>query len=159
MKLSREILDRANKAGKGRRSYLQLGIRQEGGGVKSTGKHIFTVVKEVGIIKVDNPQTGAPEDRLQLLVSEDGVEKIWNVPIKDKQGNLHYLIPTLAGVEEGDEMEAEMKKRGLKNYIALNKVGEGEVIHQDENEDNESPDRGREEKTFQPDFSGEESSF
>lgn len=91
--------------------------------MKSTGPHRFTVVSDkVG--KGTDPFSQQPREELQMIIEENGQQKLWNIPIKDLQGNLHYLVAKLAEIKEGDEVIAEMKKKGMKNYVDLRKVGE-----------------------------------
>ena len=121
---AKQLFDKASAAGKTRKPYLQLGEKQEGGGVKSTGKHVVKIMSDkVGTGK--DPFTEEPREELQMVVSENGVEKIWNIPVKDKNGNLHYLVERLSEVPEGATISLEMKSKGMKNYIELRVVGEG----------------------------------
>jgi len=139
---AKELFDKASAAGKTRKPYLQLGEKQEGGGVKSTGKHVVKIISDkVGTGK--DPFTEEPRQELQMVVSENGVEKLWNIPVKDKNGNLHYLVERLAEVPEGATISLEMKSKGMKNYIELRVVGEGEkeipTIQLNEDGDGDTP--------------------
>lgn len=133
MNIAKTLVGKATDAGKMKKPYLQLGEKQEGGGVKSTGRHTVKIVSEK-TARDNDPITQQPREVLQLIVEENGVEKIWNIPIKDKEGNLHYLIAKVAEVEVGDVVELEMKRHGLKNYIDFVKAGEKnkETINYDE---------------------------
>lgn len=127
MKDAKKLFDRAMKEGKTRKPFLQLGEKQEGGGVKSTGPHTVTLVSgKLG--RGTDPFDGSPRDEFQMVVEEKGVEKMWNVPVKDKQGNLHYLVQRLADIDEGETIVLEMKNKGLKNYIDLRLTSEKEEV-------------------------------
>lgn len=128
MDVAKKLFDKAAAEGKTRKPYLQLGEKLEGGGVRSTGKHIVKLVSgKLG--KGTDPINNQSRDEFQMVVEENKMEKQWNVPVKDKEGNLHYLIAKLAEIPEGSLIALEMKKRGMKNYIDLQLADEkGEEI-------------------------------
>ena len=64
------------------------------------------------------------EQQLHVTVTEKGKQKLWTIPLKDKDGNLHYLVQALADYAAGDEIVVEMKKNGAKNYVDIRRVGE-----------------------------------
>jgi hypothetical protein len=137
MKLAKELFDRASKAGKTKKPYLRLGEQLEGGGVKSTGAHTISIKNEkLGM--GNNPRTNKEREELQMIVVENGIEKLWNVPVKDEDGGLHYLVQRLAEIEPDEEITVEMKHKGVKNYIDLRKVGEAT----DKDETGEETDGG-----------------
>jgi hypothetical protein len=119
---AKELFDRANAAGKAQVQYLQLGIKQEGGGSKSTGKHICVFISDKEGDGKD-PITGAARKELQMVVSEHGVEKLWNRPIMSKDGKtLDYLVAKIAELQYGDTFSVEMKSAGMKSFIELIKL-------------------------------------
>jgi len=56
---------------------------------------------------------GAEQDELQMVIMDNGVEKQWNMPVKNEDGNLYYLIEDLEDIEIGEEFFVEAFK--LKN--------------------------------------------
>ena len=48
-----------------------------------------------------------------MVITDNGVEKLWNMPIKNEDGNLYYLIEDLEDIEIGEEFFVEAFK--LKN--------------------------------------------
>lgn len=124
MKHSQELMVRANVMPK-----LRLAIKEGDGAPKPTGPHRVKIIEDK-IQKGKDSQTGAPIDIVRYIVEEDGVQKRYDVPVKDKAGELHYLVQRLSELPEGQEIIMEMKKRGPKNYVSVVVVGhadEGEV--------------------------------
>ena len=99
--------------------FLQLGIKQDGGGVKSTGAHKVKFIEEPKVSKGNDPVTGEERQELHFIVEEDGSKKKWNFPLYFKDGSPHYLLSRLEEVEVGDEVVLEMKRKGVKNYIDI----------------------------------------
>ena len=124
---------------------LQLGIKLDGGGVKSTGPHRVRFISD-SIVEGVDPETGKPRKEMKYLVEEDGITKRWHVPIRDKQGNPNYLLERLMGIEEGDEAILEMKRKGIKNYVTVQKVvsedHDGGTINLDEDDEGSSGEPG-----------------
>jgi hypothetical protein len=56
---------------------------------------------------------GVEHDELQMTILDNGVEKQWNVPVMNEDGNLHYIVEALAGIPDGEEFMVEAFK--LKN--------------------------------------------
>jgi hypothetical protein len=125
MTVAKNLFDRASAAGKAAPQYLQLGVKQEGGGVKSTGKHVLVFVSDKEGTGTD-PITGQPRAELQMVVSENGVEKLWNRPVMSKDGkNLDYLVAKISELNYGDTFSVEMKSAGMKSFIEFIKLGSG----------------------------------
>jgi hypothetical protein len=105
---------------------LKLGERREGDNGKEsvfpTGAHKVKLIEDK--IKKGKDNDGKIIDVVHYIVEEDGVKKFYEVPVKDKTGNLHYLNQKLSEIPEGCEVILEMKKRGIKNYISVSLVGE-----------------------------------
>jgi hypothetical protein len=113
---SRELLQEAGIV-----PLLKLAVQLEGGGTKTTGPHKVKLIEEKQIVGTDY-MTGKERDEIMWIFEEDGNKKAYSVPIKDKQGELHYLIQRMAEVEIGDEIILEAKKKGPKTYIDLQKT-------------------------------------
>ena len=95
---------------------LQLGVQQEGGGVKSTGRHTVKFLSDK-IVMGTEFQTGKERHEVEYLFEEKGQSKKYRVPVKDKKDEVHYFIQRMAEVEIGEEIILEMKRKGNKNYI------------------------------------------
>jgi hypothetical protein len=125
MTVAKDLFDRASAAGKAQPQYLQLGVKQEGGGVKSTGKHTCIFVSDKEGTGTD-PITGQPRAELQMVVSENGVEKLWNRPVMSKDGKtLDYLVAKISELNYGDTFSVEMKSAGMKSFIEFVKLTPG----------------------------------
>ena len=101
---------------------LKLMIQLEEGGTKPTGPHTVKLLEEKAIMGND-PMTGKEREEIKWIFEENGAKKYYKVPIKNKEGELHYLIQRMAEVNIGDEIILEAKKKGIKNYIDLQKNG------------------------------------
>ena len=75
------------------------------------GQHRVKIVSQkIGKGKSFN---GAEQEELKMVITDNGVEKQWNMPIKNEDGNLYYLIEDLEDIEIGEEFFVEAFK--LKN--------------------------------------------
>jgi hypothetical protein len=75
------------------------------------GQHRVKIVSQkIGKGKSFN---GTEQEELQMVISDNGVEKQWNMPLKNEDGNLYYLIEDLEDIEIGEEFFVEAFK--LKN--------------------------------------------
>lgn len=114
MEISKKLMEQANLYPK-----LRLGIKLDGGGVKSTGPHIVKMVSDKIVQGLDR-DTGKVIEYVKYVVEEDGVQKEYRTRLKHKEtGELNYLIQNLSQVNEGDTVILEMKKMGVKNYIEV----------------------------------------
>jgi hypothetical protein len=53
---------------------------------------------------------GVEQEMLIMTISDNGVEKLWDMPIKNEEGNLYYLIEDLENIEIGEEFFVEAFK-------------------------------------------------
>lgn len=75
------------------------------------GQHRVKIVSQkIGKGKSFN---GPEQEELQMVITDNGIEKLWNMPIKNEDGNLYYLIEDLEDIEIGEEFFVEAFK--LKN--------------------------------------------
>lgn len=112
---------------------LRLGQKTEKG-VISTGPHKVKIIEDK-IVKGTDPQNGKEIEYVRYFVEENGEKKQYDTKLKDKNGQLSYLVQRLSEIEEGAEVILEMKKRGIKNYVSVNAVTEhGEVEVDDDSE-------------------------
>jgi len=131
MKNSKELLKLAGILPK-----LRLGIKQSGGGVKTTGSHRVKIIDDKIIKKPDS--TGKELEYVRYLIEENGEKKIYDTKKLDKNGQLSYLVQRFAEINEGDEVALEMKKTGMKNYIEVIPLNNPSNIEIDEDEDEEN---------------------
>jgi len=100
--------------------WLQLGIKQEGGGTKSTGKHIVSILEEPKMAKGSDAVTGKEFDVFELILEEVGQKKKYHVPLLNKtEDEPHYLLSRLADIPIKEKFSMEMKSKGIKNYIEV----------------------------------------
>lgn len=128
---------------------LRLGIKEPKGGVKSTGKHVVSMVSDK-ITKGRDRESGQIIDYVKYVVIEDGEKKEYRCPLKNKEtGELHYIVQTLSKVAENTEVTMEMKKMGPRNYVEILNV-DGSRIDGDIDEDDadEAPDEESIEEVF-----------
>lgn len=118
MNTAKQQLDRAQAAGKvkERDNYLSLAPKNSEGVPTPNGQHRIVLVKD------EKTTNSMGKEQLTVTVKEGGVEKIWNIKLKDDEGNLHYLVQILADYNEGDELIVEMKKNGAKNFVDVKRV-------------------------------------
>lgn len=112
---------------------LRLGNKLPEGGVEPTGPHKVKIINDV--IQKGKNHKGQVIDVVRYTVEENGQQKVYDVPVKDNNGELHYLVQRLSEVEEGQEVILEMKKQGIKNYVNITPVvhsSEIEVKDEDE---------------------------
>jgi hypothetical protein len=118
---------------------LRLGIKLEKGGMEPTGPHHIKFVEEPVVVAGSDPDTGAPRQELKFIVEEDGRRYRWNVPVLNKQKEPNYLLEVLAPFKVGDEAIVQMGRRGIKNYIAVKRVGEAAEEIPDPEDDADLP--------------------
>jgi len=120
--ISKKLLRKSQEAGGEEPERLQLGTKIDGGGVKSTGKHIVKLISQKAV-KGQDFHTNEERAEIEYVFEEDGIEKFYRVPVKNKVNKLHYLIRAMAGVINGEEISLEMKSSGGKNFVELNHMG------------------------------------
>lgn len=123
MKNSKSLLKQAGIVPK-----LRLGEKTEKG-VVATGPHRVKILEDK-IVRGTDPQNGKEIEYVRYFVEENGEKKQYDTKLKDKEGNLSYLVQRLADIDEGEEIILEMKKRGIKNYVSVTSLkdhGEAEV--------------------------------
>lgn len=146
MEKSKEIV---NKAGIVPKLQLAVQLTDEFGnkkGVKGTGPHLVKLIGDKVVKGVDY-QTSEDIYKVEYLLEEKGEKKVYFVPVKDKQGDVHYLVQRLAEIPEGTEIVLEYKRRGKKGYIEVKNLnGENEISPEDDipviNDEDESQDIG-----------------
>lgn len=127
----------------GIRPKLKLGIKQKGGGVRSTGAHkvIFKADKEVTGRDYKMDDGTFKKEYVRYLFLENGEEKVYQTKMFNKKGELSYFVQHFSDIEPNTEVLLEMRKSGAINYIDISSVGEGaEVqVEDDDNDEDEPP--------------------
>lgn len=106
---------------------LSLGIKLEGGGVKSTGPHLVTIVGAKEVTGKDW-KTGKDRPEIRLSLLEKGQKFHYFFPVKSDKGTPHYLIEKLMYLKDGSEVILELKSYGAKKIIDVRAPGEIERI-------------------------------
>lgn len=114
---------------------LRLGNKTDKG-VISTGPH-KVIILEDKIIKGADPQTGKEIELVRYIIEENGEKKFYDTKLKDKNGQLSYLVQRFSEIGEGDEVILEMKKRGIKNYVSVTSLKDNDDIEVDQEEHND----------------------
>lgn len=135
MKTSKALLKAAGIMPK-----LRLGVKKAGGGLVSTGPHRVRLIEDRTIKGVD-ATSGKEMEYVVYTLEENGEKKTYKTKVKNKEGQLNYLVQHLAEIPEGGEVILEMQKMGIKNYVSVLPVGgNAKVMEADEDseEDEES---------------------
>lgn len=93
------------------------------------GQHRVTILSQkIGKGKSYN---GAEQDQLIMVILDNGKEKTWDMPIKNEEGNLYYLIEDLENIEIGEEffVEAFKLKNGKYGKRISKVAGQGSGEH------------------------------
>ncbi len=53
---------------------------------------------------------GTEQEMLIMVINDNGAEKLWDMPIKNEDGKLYYLIEDLEDIEIGEEFYVEAFK-------------------------------------------------
>ncbi len=123
MEKSKEIIKQA-----GIIPDLQLAIKKDGGGVESTGPHTVKTIEDK-LIKGEDYDTGKEMLYVRYIFDEAGEKRKYDVPLKDKYGDVHYLVQKLAEIPEGEEIILECKKNRMKNYIDIKRLGKPQTVN------------------------------
>ena len=114
--ISKSLLDKA-----GIIPRLQLGIKEEGGGVNPTGPHTVKFIKDK-VVQGKHPITGKEREEVEYTFEEEGVVKTYNTAVNNDEGELSYFVQRMAEYEYGIMLVLEMKKKGIKNYIDISPI-------------------------------------
>lgn len=128
-KISKEIMDKAGIIPK-----LRLAIKEDGKAPQPTGPHTVRLIGDK-LINGKDAESGKIIPIVRYTFEEEGLQKRYDVPVKDKNDEVHYLVQRLSEIVEGQELKLEMKKRGAKNYVSVTVITEqGEKPMDDEDE-------------------------
>ena len=129
MKKSKELLEKA-----GIIPRLRLGIKQDKGGMISTGAYRVKVLEDK-ILKLPDPRTGKETEYVRYMLEVNGENKYYQTKLRGADGGLSYLVQRFAEIEEGEEVILEMKKRGIKNYVDVIPVKISTSVEVEDDED------------------------
>jgi len=133
MKTCKEIIKKATETGE-YKPQLQLFTKAEGGGTQPTGAHKVKLISSK-IVKGTDFKTKAERFEVELTLEEEGANKTYNFPVKNKQGGVHYLVERFAELKEGTEVVLTGKKAGKTSYIDVSVVGSrDDALEQDPND-------------------------
>ena len=116
MKILQDVLKKANVI-----QELKLFTKKDRGGTQTTGPHTVKLI-DSKIIKGTEFQTGKEIYIVRLLVEESGEQKKYDFPLKDKKGDIHYLVQRLADFPEGSEVILEGKSQGGRSFTEVRSV-------------------------------------
>lgn len=116
--LAKQLAERARASGEVRETQEFFGVtekREVSDGIGGTvsidvpnGKHKVVILsEELGKGKSFN---GKDQDELKLTITDNGERKLWNVPQKNEDGTLYYLIDKLESIEIGEPFMVEAVK-------------------------------------------------
>jgi hypothetical protein len=110
---------------------LRLGIKLQGGGVRSTGPHLVRFLSEPEGVTKSNHE-GKPTKYLRFEVESGGVRQHWYVAVLNREGQPNYLLEKLVTIKPGDQRVLEMLKQGAKNYIDVRETDAPSVAPDDD---------------------------
>lgn len=139
MRVSKELMRVAGIIPELRLANKVTGADGKPKGIKSTGPHRVKVIEDK-IVKGSDPETGKEIEYVRYVLEKNGEKRIYETKLKNKNGELNYLVQRLAEVNEGDEVILEMKRAGVKNYVEVTPVGASHSAEVDEGVDEEMPD-------------------
>lgn len=147
MKTSRDILLKAGLLPK-----LQLGIKTPKG-VQSTGKHTVKVLDDK-IIRKTIREEGDDGYFVRYTFEENGEKKQYDTRMKQKGGtDPSYFVQSMADIEIGEEISLEMKKSGVKNYVEILRVSNGQIDTADVEDDEDDKPQPPHTPSTAPNFS------
>lgn len=100
---------------------LNIFQKDEKGVPRPTGPH--TVILKDSKRVTGKDFSGNEQAEIELVVTEDGVEKTYNFPMRMSNGKVHYLIERLADYKEGTEVILEGIKGASSSYVDVKVAG------------------------------------
>ena len=126
MKISRELILKS-----GILPRLKLGEKLEKGGVKSLGPKIVKLLSDEIKMKVDQ-QDGKEKEYVRYTLEHNGQKMYYETKMRGQDGMPSYLVQELSQVFEGEEVQLEMKRKGIKNYVSVRRLTEGVEVEYEE---------------------------
>lgn len=100
---------------------LKLFVKRDGGGTQTTGPHTVKLI-DSKIIKGTDFDTKKDIYLIRLFLEEDSEKKKYDFPMKDKKGDIHYLVERLAGFGEGSTIVLEGKNQGGRSFTDVQSI-------------------------------------
>src|SRR3990167_4441532 len=92
-------------------------------GTRSTGEHKVKFLEDK-VVQGKDFQTGVERLEMKWIFEEDGQRKFYTKPLRDENGEVYYLIQSMAKYNYGDELILKYVSKGLRGYIDVRKAGE-----------------------------------
>ena len=136
---AREILDKAKVQGIriGGGQFLQMFRKDERGVPQPTGPKKLKKLRDE--TKLGEDFRGVQRQELHTWVEDEGQEKLWVTPVFKRnddgtydKNELHYLIPALAQIEDGEWFIAQGRRKGKGAFVEVSKVVHEGVVNLDE---------------------------
>jgi len=125
---SQKIMTQAQQEGKVKPPFLKLMLKEDGKAPVSTGQHLVTFLKDKRDVGTDF-HTQKEVEEVRYLFEKEGQEYRYYQPVYKKDEKTHeptdeynYFVLRMAEFKYGDKLIIEMKKKGIKNYIDVQKV-------------------------------------
>ena len=132
---SQKIIKKATDEGKMPIPYLKPAIRQENANGKmsvvGTGPHFVKFIDDK-IVNGKEYKTEIERLEVEYIFEEKGIKKRYSVPLKNVNGEPHYIVQRMADVNYGEELVLEYKRDGLKGFISIERPSAEKVIQEDE---------------------------
>ena len=120
---------------------LRLAEKNPKGGVTSTGPHRVRFLGSKLVDGTDPEKPGKVRQEIHYRVDENGVEKVWIVPILNKQGQPNYLLERISEIADGEEVILETKRSGAKNYTSVVRIANSFEAEDDEQEEEKAEEK------------------
>lgn len=144
MEIAKKLAAKARESGSVRENQEFFSVTEKrqvdaGGGETVTvevpnGRHKVKIISEK--IGKGKSYAGKEQDELQLVINDNGKQKLWNMPIKNEDGTLYYLIEDLEEIEIGQEFYVEAVK--MKNGKYAKRITRSAVGKRNSQESEES---------------------
>jgi hypothetical protein len=137
MDIAKKLTETARASGKIKEgnSFFTVTDKKQ---IDAGGGEIVTVEVPNGIhhVKILSEKIGKGKDfegkeaeQLQLIIMDNGQQKEWNMPIKNKDGTLYYIVAELETIEIGEEFIVQAAKMKTGKYAKrISRIGKGEQI-------------------------------
>lgn len=135
---------------------LKLGLKQEKGGVKSTGRHLVRLLSDKVTLGRDR-ETSEIVEMVKYVMEVNGEKREYRTRMRNKDTKeLNYLVQILSRVPEGTEVYLEMKKMGPRNYIEVTNLDGTRIAEDDDSGEDVGEDEGVEDEETVISLDGDE---
>lgn len=130
MEISKKILEQAGITPK-----LRLAVKNERGIPTTTGPHRVKLIEEKLIKGTD--EKGNEVAIVRYFFLEEGEKRMYEVPVKDKKGGVHYLVQRFAEMEPEEEIQLTFKKAQGRSFIEVVRLNQANTSHVEVDENDE----------------------